>query len=302
MAELQTRFNESERNLLELFGQEGEALEIVQKDLPTVNLSGYDPHQRTLLLSEYSYNEDYYAGDAPPDGMEPVEYSLEEVEKKFPIFEYSDGESAEEFPMMEHLKKGYQKNIENLFCIGKEMEKIKCSLPKERINELYAFSKQYRDIIGLHNKIRNFQIFPRNILNNVTKPESLKTLKLMVEFYNSLVKNKLVVAKDGSIKEESGVIWADFVKVKERDDWDRIIRYGLAYCIVEFFRVEKSIKYIGKCMECGDYFIRERLNNKKFCSDKCRLTLNNRRRIESGEHREYKRKKRKEGAKESYYG
>jgi hypothetical protein len=62
---------------------------------------------------------------------------------------------------------------------------------------------------------------------------------------------------------------------------------------------------IGKCDECLNFFIKARINSKqkqRFCSTKCRLALHNRERIQAGSNREYKAKKRKDGAKASYYG
>jgi len=61
----------------------------------------------------------------------------------------------------------------------------------------------------------------------------------------------------------------------------------------------RKLKY---CDECENFFISKTIRISRFCSDKCRRAWHNRKRIESGEHREYKRKKRMEGAKESYYG
>ena len=61
----------------------------------------------------------------------------------------------------------------------------------------------------------------------------------------------------------------------------------------------RKLKY---CQECNKFYTSKSVHPAKFCSDKCRMAYNNRKRIESGEAREYKRKKRMEGAKESYYG
>ena len=59
---------------------------------------------------------------------------------------------------------------------------------------------------------------------------------------------------------------------------------------------------LRRCEECGDFYISKTRGYSKYCSSKCRMKYHNRRRIESGEARKYKRRKRKEGAKESYYG
>jgi hypothetical protein len=61
----------------------------------------------------------------------------------------------------------------------------------------------------------------------------------------------------------------------------------------------RKLKY---CEECTSFYIAKTLRNQRFCSGQCRLSHHNRKRIESGEAMEYKRKKRREGAKKSYYG
>jgi hypothetical protein len=65
----------------------------------------------------------------------------------------------------------------------------------------------------------------------------------------------------------------------------------------------KNWEWIYKCETCKAFYIPKRRSpTKRFCSTKCKQDWHNRKRIESGEHREYKRRKRKEGAPESYYG
>jgi len=68
------------------------------------------------------------------------------------------------------------------------------------------------------------------------------------------------------------------------------------------FLLDNDRRKLKYCDECENFFISKTIRASRFCSDKCRLAWHNRKRIESGEHRDYKRKKRKEGAKESYYG
>jgi len=82
---------------------------------------------------------------------------------------------------------------------------------------------------------------------------------------------------------------------------DTIIDFLFSESLVGFLLTNdrRKLKY---CQECNKFYISKGVRPAKFCSDKCRLKHHNRKRIESGEAREYKRKKRMEGAKESYYG
>jgi hypothetical protein len=85
----------------------------------------------------------------------------------------------------------------------------------------------------------------------------------------------------------------------------RILRlYHLAIYdfFVEFLKKFGNVNRFHICKNCEKYFISKTKRKAKFCSKECHNKWHNRKRIESGEAREYKRKKRMEGAKESYYG
>jgi hypothetical protein len=77
---------------------------------------------------------------------------------------------------------------------------------------------------------------------------------------------------------------------------------AINHFFVEFLKTYNNINRFHCCKYCDKYFISNTKRKAKFCSKKCRQDWNNTKRIQSGEHREYKRKKRLEGAKESYYG
>ena len=88
----------------------------------------------------------------------------------------------------------------------------------------------------------------------------------------------------------------------EKPNWGKLFEEIISYCLLEFLLADENTNYLHMCQNCDNYFIGKTLRAQKFCDDKCRLGHHNRRRIESGEHAAYKRKKREEGAKESYYG
>ena len=75
----------------------------------------------------------------------------------------------------------------------------------------------------------------------------------------------------------------------------------VGYSLTEFL-LHNDVRKLNRCQECREFYVSRTVRPSKFCSPKCRLGFHNRKRIESGEHREYKRKKRERGAKPSYYG
>jgi hypothetical protein len=76
----------------------------------------------------------------------------------------------------------------------------------------------------------------------------------------------------------------------------------VAFCVVTFLQVRTVRGLLGRCIECSKFYFAKKMGRHNFCASKCRMKYHNRKRIESGEAAEYKKKKREEGAKESYYG
>ncbi len=88
------------------------------------------------------------------------------------------------------------------------------------------------------------------------------------------------------------------------EHYDGYFRFSLNHVVsvglIELLRDDR--RKLKICSECNRFYATNTIRKSKFCSDKCRLKWHNRKRIRSGEAAAYKRKKRREGAKESYYG
>jgi len=116
----------------------------------------------------------------------------------------------------------------------------------------------------------------------------------------------IIIDSDGSIVETAPFSEGDFFSPFHMPYPGKSILETLTnvlvYCVIQFLKSERNRKLLSKCDECDGFFLKPRLAKQRFCSDKCRLALHNRERIKSGKAKAYKRKKRKEGAKASYYG
>lgn len=88
-----------------------------------------------------------------------------------------------------------------------------------------------------------------------------------------------------------------------KDSFRRIfLEQFVAYSLTEFL-LKHDRRKLRRCEECNEFYISNTLKKEqRFCQRKCRQDWNNRERIKSGKAREYKARKRKEGARESYYG
>lgn len=137
--------------------------------------------------------------------------------------------------------------------------------------------------------------------NNTT----IIALKSVVRQYNQYSPRQLILDKNYEILEKPFFTEKEFLKLRSGDEELGLADYydiPLIYCFVEFVKVPENKKRLKSCQECQKFYISKTLRESKFCSDHCRLKYHNRQRIESGENAEYKRQKRREGAKESYYG
>lgn len=137
-----------------------------------------------------------------------------------------------------------------------------------------------------------------NELYNATNLLESETIHDFTAYYNA-IRPDVEVQYDGTIAEN--LIVEDGKQFKADD--------VITYCVIKVFSKERNVRLLYKCenKKCRQYFFAKRAKKKgegglKFCSKECRQDFNNRKRIESGEHAAYKRRKRKEGAKESYYG
>jgi hypothetical protein len=137
--------------------------------------------------------------------------------------------------------------------------------------------------------------------------DDIPGIEIYASIYNNLPREKVIV-REFELGQISQVNEEDYLEIRWPKEWITRFQKDIAYCLVEFLNSDENRNYIGKCLNCEKHYIKTRLdmkNPQKFCrynGDDCRTAYNNRRRIESGEAAEYKRKKRKKGAKPSYYG
>ena len=135
----------------------------------------------------------------------------------------------------------------------------------------------------------------RKLLAELSTAQTLHDCESHEEYlvaYNFRIRPLLGLQADGEIGETP----TEFGKEIAFDDL-------LTFCVITFVRDPKR-RPVSKCenKECWNYTIAKTKKPRRFCSPKCRLYYHNHRRIDSGESREYKAKKRKEGAKPSYHG
>ena len=195
--------------------------------------------------------------------------------------------------------------INELIEITDVFKKLESQISDDRQEELLDISGTYFETLELHDKIKTMQADYREVLCGVTKGKQLcqiAPLNRSLQKYNDMQTNKLVFSDVNSLIPTPLIKVDSYGGMSAIHKWNKALTDDLTYVLVEYFKLEDGCKYIRKCQYCDKYYISKTKRMSKYCSDRCRLDFHNRKRIESGEAREYKRKKRQEGAKESYYG
>ncbi len=192
---------------------------------------------------------------------------------------------------------------------AKELTKVRSEierLKQEISTDSYNFIRDLFDNerMKAHQELFYMQRKLIEVLAVIAQGKSLyknKAINYFLGAYNENFMFSPDILPDGTLSFKAfNMAENSFTEIKE----DNLYLYDkfINFCLIEFLKQPKNQKLIHICDECEEFFMSKTTRHSRFCSDKCRLAWHNRKRIESGEHRDYKRKKRKEGAKESYYG
>ena len=202
-----------------------------------------------------------------------------------------------------------QENIDKLFKITVQLNDIKNILEVKhggRPPNLWM-SVELQLFFNLHSSIqlskRRFLSILSELLNGV-KLKECSGIERILSAYNDNHIRSLVITGDNRLNREPVITEDTYLGLDTKDHgfWETLLRQHLAYFFIEYLKSENSVQCLRQCKECNKFFVSKTKRPQKYCSDKCRLSHHNKKRIESGEHAAYKRKKRKEGARESYYG
>lgn len=189
--------------------------------------------------------------------------------------------------------------LDELVQANKQLETKKTQFSSSEVEDLYSRRYEYSRLRILHERLRTEQSALRGILDNLLQRVSLLQIKSLHEFadlYNNLPRSRVTVSDD-SLTIQHPIEEHDYFSLYFSKNCINRLRSDLAYCLITFWLDEKNRACLHKCDYCDKYFLARKLYTSKnyFCSDGCRLIWNNRRRLESGEARGYKKRGHSEG-------
>jgi len=132
----------------------------------------------------------------------------------------------------------------------------------------------------------------RNLLNQIITNQKIidsEELQYFLKIRAKIV-SKYTIEKGRLVQE-----WTDDLKGMEllfHPIWLR----NLSLNLIDYLSDSKTdLRKLKKCEWCNNFYKSKTIRPSKFCTDKCRLKWHNRKRIESGQAAEYKRRGRAEG-------
>jgi len=209
--------------------------------------------------------------------------------------------------------------VKRLQIVGSMISELKKSIPESKFSEIKSETGYYQQLLKGNGKIAKFKQRLRLLLLEIINEKNLYQSEIINDFlneynrvfsenayfYSSLAevnKNGVIIERPQHTEDAFLIVDGNQEKGYIILSWPGFYYSSIVRFVIKFLKSEKNKKRIIKCAECGSFHISKTIRPSRFCSDECRHAWNNRKRIESGEAREYKRKKRAEGAKESYYG
>jgi|GEM_PF-6468565 hypothetical protein len=310
LAGFKSRFNPAQLTLLDLYGQSGETEEQVRALFNSYRFQFkfYDSKNDSLIFREYWIHTDT-SGDEPRGELEylgDVGIPLEKIEE-----EYEELSEMQITPERVDRLHSYRNALRNLHS---KLNVLESSIDPTRVEEVRDIADYYHgELLKEHRFIQDLKAKLCNCLDQIVQnkkivieDEAEDTFAIFLNAYNRMPRPKTRIGSAGEIVTVPQFEAESFLtRTEVSRHLEKYYTEPIAYCLIEFLRNPDNRIRLKKCTQCSGFIIRKRRFKERkhdFCSTKCRLSWHNAKRIKSGQHREYKKKKREEGAKPSYYG
>jgi hypothetical protein len=275
-----------------------------------------------LLFYEYDFSKDKLILQKESDGK-LVPIPLKDFDKNFNKIEKKIINSCPDNTLVEPWKNSLQgfelsDHISKMRIFAKLISKAGDDISKKQEKEIRSFLGN--KLLLAHSKIFYKQVVIKMIINraiNRVRLDRYGPFSYLINSYEKSLGPSISILTDGNLKFKDPTIREEYFTQyykppKEQDENRDYFGVGarnlnaymsaINHFFVEFLKPFNNISRFHHCKNCNKYFISQTKRKAIFCSKKCRQDWHNKVRIKSGEHAKYKRKKRLEGAKESYYG
>jgi len=164
--------------------------------------------------------------------------------------------------------------LNQLMEAGHVIADLCADLDEGRYEELHQLAKDHWEVINFHKNIEGIQTDCRQILEMVIEGRPFNEIPAFAAYldvYNKAGAHRLTVDENNRLFATSFINEYRYLAIKEVDGWFGVLEKDMAYCLIEFFRSEKSTDYLKKCRTCNRFYIARQPKIQKFCTKQCRL-------------------------------
>lgn len=279
---LAASLSKDEYSLLELILMKNRIVEKLNDQFKLINygIENYDPFSRTISLISLEWNrnkvgkakQDGDAGPAEPNGGGFLQtlnlLGLSIVDG--PVSIKIDAIRSEIEELLGPLAVG---QITNLVEAGHAIEELLPGLSAGKYETLQTLAEEHRELIEFHKRIAGIQSDCEEILRmlmNGRPYHDIPALAAFLEIYNTAEYQRLIIADNNRLVAVFPIDERKYFAINEIEGWLAALQKVIAYCLIEFLKVEKNINYLKKCRRCSGFFIARQPKRQKFCRKGCR--------------------------------
>lgn len=273
--------NKDEHRLLELILMKNRIVERLNNQFKLINygIENYDPFARTISLISLEWNRDNVTG-GPRGGGGAVGLNGGGFLQTLNLLGLSivDGPVSIKIDVI----KGEIENllgpiaageITNLIEAGHAIEELVAGLRDEKYEALQSLAEEHRELIEFHKKVGDLQSDCASALTMLIdgRPYAdIPALVALLDIYNTAEYQRLIITGNNRLVAVFPIDERKYFAIRQIEGWLEAVQKVIAFCLIEFLKSGKSLKYLKKCRTCGRFFIARQPNIQKFCRKECR--------------------------------
>jgi hypothetical protein len=272
----------NEQRLLELILIKNRILERLNTQFKLINygIENYDPFGRTISLISLEWNRDNIAGGQRTGRGGPAEPNSEGFLQMLNLLGLSivdgpvsikiDAIKGEIENLLGPLAAG---EITNLIEAGHAIEELVAGLRDGKYEALQSLAEEHRELIEFHKKVGDLQADCASALAMLMDGRPYADIPNLVAFldiYNTAEYQRLIIAGSNRLVAVFPIDERKYFAIRQIQGWLDAVQKVIAFCLIEFLKPGKNLKYLKKCRTCGRFFIARQPNIQKFCRKECR--------------------------------
>jgi hypothetical protein len=280
--------SQADKQLLEQIQKKNAIISKANERFKSINyaIENYDPLSKTVSLTSLDWNRDNHSGISQGNQITPDEPGDGGFLETLKLLGLSivDGPITINIDVVKSeidalLGPQAADQLNQLAEVGFVIEDLFPEFNAQRYQELHSLADEQGAVINFHSKIRDLQTDYRQTMEMIIAGKSyseIPAIATCLQIYNDAGLHRLTLGNNNCLHPVAPIEENRYLAIKEIEGWFSVLKEDLAYCLIEFLKLEKSRSYLKKCPACSHYFIARQPRIQKFCQKKCRLTFTKR--------------------------